>query len=191
MNVRTVVASVLLAGICARAAAPAPGPQRTVAICMGSGNTMPFLVTRAQATATQMFAAIGVQTEWHPSERYCKTRWESIIVRLSENTPPTRVPGALAYARPYDGAPIEVFYDRIMAAEPRRVPTLLAHVLAHEVAHILQGVNRHSEEGIMKARWNEGDHREMSWKPLPFTSEDVELIQRGLDARALRLAKRN
>jgi hypothetical protein len=56
-------------------------------------------------------------------------------------------------------------------------------VIAHEVAHILQGLMRHSESGIMKAQWTGADYQQMTWKPLQFTDEDVMLIHRGLRAR--------
>jgi hypothetical protein len=63
---------------------------------------------------------------------------------------------------------------------------VLGHVIAHEVTHILQGVLRHSESGVMKARWSNADYQEMTWKPLRFTDEDVVLIHRGLKARVAR-----
>jgi hypothetical protein len=28
---------------------------------------------------------------------------------------------------------------------------LLAHVMAHEITHVLEGIDRHSSEGVMKA----------------------------------------
>jgi hypothetical protein len=56
-------------------------------------------------------------------------------------------------------------------------------VLAHEISHVLQGTNQHSETGLMKARWNGQDYDAMQQKPLEFTSFDVTLIQNGLNAR--------
>ena len=57
---------------------------------------------------------------------------------------------------------------------------LLAHVLAHEITHVLQGTVRHSEEGLMKARWTAEDRMSMRVKPLPFTAYDIQLIQSGM-----------
>jgi hypothetical protein len=62
----------------------------------------------------------------------------------------------------------------VLARVPWRVPALLAHVLAHEIAHQLEGIGRHSAEGVMKALWDERDFLEMSDKPLPFAPEDLE-----------------
>ena len=102
-------------------------------------------------------------------------------------TLPSQFPGALAYALPYEGTHIVIFYDRVLETESRRVPKLTAHIMVHEIAHILEGTNLHSDSGVMKAKWDEKDLSEMAWKPLTFTNFDVRLIHRGLDDRANRL----
>ena len=63
----------------------------------------------------------------------------------------------------------------------------MAYVLAHELAHAMQGVARHSESGILKAHWSNADCVEMAFHTLAFTQFDVELIHRGL---AFQLANR-
>jgi hypothetical protein len=63
------------------------------------------------------------------------------------------------------------------------VPVLLAHVLAHEIAHTLAVSDMHSSTGIMKARWDARDLAEMKGKSLSFTEPDIRMIQDGLDAR--------
>jgi hypothetical protein len=50
---------------------------------------------------------------------------------------------------------------------------VLAHVLVHEVTHILQGFPRHSESGVMKAHWDSQNFAQMTWQPLPFTDDDI------------------
>jgi len=54
---------------------------------------------------------------------------------------------------------ITVFYDRIqsLARGPNRQSALLAYVLVHEITHVVQGVNRHSQTGVMKAHWSTED----------------------------------
>jgi len=71
----------------------------------------------------------------------------------------------------------------MVAGEAWLAPALLAHVLVHEITHILEGVARHSETGIMKANWTLRDYYDMQTKTLQFASEDVELIHRGLAQR--------
>ena len=80
-----------------------------------------------------------------------------------------------------------MFYDRIKGqVDGSMVPRLLAHVLVHEITHILQRVGRHSVCGIMKARFNETDHFMMKGKGLGFTKEDIDLIHMGMDWRQAR-----
>jgi hypothetical protein len=86
---------------------------------------------------------------------------------------------------------VERAYDRLKdPGRPNRLPGVLAHVMAHEITHILQGVHRHSESGVMKAQWTRDDFNEMAFKPLTFTDTDVGLIRSGLDARETRMASR-
>ena len=55
--------------------------------------------------------------------------------------------------------------------------------MVHEITHLLQGIDHHSENGVMKARWNAGDFAEMWYTPLTFTAVDVALIHSGLQKR--------
>jgi len=90
------------------------------------------------------------------------------------------MPGALAYALPFDGAHIVVFLDRIQRSVPRKITSrILGHVFAHEITPILQGCNHHADSGLMKAHWDEADLRTMFWQTLPFTPDDITLIGRG------------
>jgi hypothetical protein len=160
------------------------GPS--VIVCIeDSGRTM--VRYQATALASKMYAAIGVALDWRTSSRSCKGAG-GIHIQLADRTPAKKMPGALAYALPYEGIHICVFYDRVeetVAADA--VPFLLAHVLVHEIGHILQGIDRHSGTGVMKAHWGPADYRAMSGGHLPFTEEDAVLIHRGLEGRADRL----
>jgi hypothetical protein len=158
-------------------------PARTVTVCSRRTADSPTLY-RAQGETSKMFATAGVKIEWR-EPRPCPAG--AILISLSEDAPASDHPGALAYALPYEGTHIVVFYDRIQrqsaAVDPNALPMLLAHVMVHEITHILQGVSRHSETGIMKARWDERDYGQMRIKPLPFTDADIYLIQHSPDLR--------
>jgi hypothetical protein len=139
----------------------------------------------AQQRAAKAFAKIGVRIEWRigrPSGTQPE-REPAIVIRLAEQTPADYLSGALAFAKVYEGVHITVFWDRI-ERQPRSAPpvVVLAHVLVHEITHILQGVDRHSESGVMKSQWTAEDHRAMASKPLQFTPLDVQLIEHGLDS---------
>jgi hypothetical protein len=151
----------------------------------------------AEFMASRMFAQAGVFVRWHsgPSKRHEKE--QTITFAITSNTPQKFHPGALAYAEVYvgqfKGAHIRIFFDRVESSAtilPRSspfayklVPILLAHLLVHEITHILQNSDHHSEGGVMKKQWTMNDLYQMSYRPLPFDPFDVELIHRGLANR--------
>lgn len=156
-------------------------PSVTVRICQHSSAPGPA-IPLAKLTAGDMFAQAGVRIEWWTHRQEPDPADQVITIDITSNTPQTFHRGALAYAQPYEGVHIRVFYDRVerLADGPSKLPALLAHVLVHEITHILEGINRHSKEGIMKAHWTLQDVHQMARKPLPFERCDVELIHLGL-----------
>jgi hypothetical protein len=157
------------------------GEERRVTVCMdpsADGRE----IRAAQKLASKMFARIHVGIDWREL-RSCPVGGNALQVSLSEHTPEHQLPGALAYALPYEGSHIVVFYDRVRKSDPNRVTYALAYVLVHEMTHILEGITRHSKRGIMKAQWDRDDHFEMGLERLEFAPEDVDLIYRGLAAR--------
>ena len=145
-------------------------------------------VETAAAKASSMFLSAGVKLEWHAEAGFCKGNLDAIVVSLMTSTPKTFHPGALAYALPYEGVHIEVFYDRIAQSDPDLAPSLMALVIVHEITHILQGIDRHSASGIMKAVWTSSDYTQMKRGVLRFTAVDMEMIHDGFAARTARNA---
>jgi hypothetical protein len=135
----------------------------------------PAVIQRAQAEAAWMLSKIGVTVQWGNSPR------AAIRISFAGRVPKEEHPGALAYAHPFaEGtAAITVLYDRIrFLAElrPGFEQRLLAHVLVHEIGHILLRTDAHSETGVMKAHWTVEDYDRMAKAPLAFTAIDRELI---------------
>jgi hypothetical protein len=103
---------------------------------------------------------------------------------MENDVPAEQHRGALAYALPYEGTHLVLLYDRASRTVPApALPTLIGYVLAHEISHLLQGVSRHSDDGVMKAHWSSGDYADMQLGRLRFAAEDVELMRAGLDRR--------
>jgi hypothetical protein len=178
MRITTIITMTALMGLGAQAAEPAG--DRPVTVCMGVGTTT--AETIARKLATRMFADIGVTLDWR-NPRACPA--DAIRIGLTDGHPDEHR-GPLAYALPYEGVHIRVFYDRILRYQrydPNLVPNLLAHVLVHEITHILQGTERHSGSGVMKANWEVKDFSAMVTKPLRFEDEDIGLIRKGLAVR--------
>jgi hypothetical protein len=136
-----------------------------------------------------MFVAIRVMLRWHEPP-LCPARAAApVFLTFATQTPEAYFPGALGVALPLEGSHAWVFYDRAQRAarDDTGLTALLAHVMAHEIAHVLQGTVRHSESGILKANWSETDCARMAYFPLKFTREDGILIHKGLEERWARL----
>jgi hypothetical protein len=176
-----VMMAALLAAPIVRANQPAVSAEPVIVICMDRAID-PWVIGRAQVTASRMFAGIGVFLQWRGT-RNCG-EGANIVIELRSATPRDFQPGDLAQAFPYEKTHIRVFYDRVQSsAEPAMLAQLLAHVLVHEITHMLEGVSRHSDTGVMKAHWDGKDYVAMGSKPLPFAPEDIRLIHNGIKQR--------
>ena len=182
MNIKSKITTL---AILAAATCAAREAKRKVTVCVSDVTLATEVdeVIEARATASDMFAAIGVKLEW----RCPKSEQGTIVISLNMGPPANREPHELAHASPREGTHIVIFYDCVRKIRPNKFSIVLAHVMVHEVTHILQGIPRHSASGVMKAKWDDYDFVHMSSKPLPFTDVDIDLIQRGLDAREARL----
>jgi hypothetical protein len=177
---------VAMVAIVAGTAMCAQAEQKVTVYLQGVSTVPNPALCQAQQAAAKMFAEIGVGIDWRTSQPPTGPQLPSqqaITIRLATDTPPKLLPNALAFARPYEGVHLTVFWDRIQKTHPASAGVVLAHVLVHEITHILQGIDRHSDSGVMKACWTGEDYNNMTWKPLPFASEDVQLIQHGLAKR--------
>jgi hypothetical protein len=157
-------------------------PARSVTVCMDRANA----TTRYASEGTsKLFAGIGVAIEWHAADA-CPSASGAIRAVVSDQVPPRGDDGDLACAFPFEGTRIVIFYGRIKEMAQDRhllLSRLLAYVLAHEIAHVLQWTSQHSEAGIMKAKWSHADEIQIQLNTLRFTPSDVDLIHRGLAAR--------
>jgi len=164
------------------ASLPARAAAGTVTICGEVRPGLAFGVARKEVTA--MYARIGVTLAWHDAN-HCPDG--ALRVSLFKGYPADFPPEQLGYALPFEGSQIVIFWERIEATtNTRDAPPLLAHVMAHEIGHVLEGTSRHSASGLMKAHWDKTDVRDLCWKPMPFAEEDIDLIYQGVKERASR-----
>lgn len=191
MNRTWLAAAMMAAGCVAQAKECRPDAQQLTIFTPAAKNTVPIeVLMRAKYTAGKVLAGGGVTVEWakgdrplNPLETFCGER---MTVAFDSQAEAGYNASAMAYTRlnAGSGTEIHIFYDRVSRFNDRqRMPEFLGHVLAHEIVHVLQGVSRHSEEGLMKAHWNDRDLSEMVRKPLPFAAEDVELVREHFAAR--------
>jgi len=159
---------------------------QTVIVCVEDSG-LAEEVDRAMQITSEIFTTARVNVKWrHGESRRCPETSERMTIRVSllTRTHPKFRPGALAYCVPNEDRHVVVLCDRILSASPDLSTSLLAHVIAHEMTHILQGTLHHSREGIMKARWDHNDFAVMKHRPLTFTETDLQMIREGLDRYA-------
>ncbi len=182
MKIRGIATIMVMTGTVALAGETPNAVERRVTVCM-QGDIGLDVSMEARAMVSKIFSNISVTIDWQLVLSACPK--QALQLNLSAQTPPSLLDGALAYALPYEGTHVVIFYDRVRRAiEPSMVSRLLGHVIAHELGHILQGINRHSDRGLMKARWDGFDYSVMRRKPIAFTDEDVALIHRSLAAKS-------
>jgi hypothetical protein len=75
-----------------------------------------------------------------------------------------------------------VYYDYALRTAKRdnaefEVPIILGCVIAHEVGHLLFGLNGHTGSGVMQPRWERKPVRQAMTGVLLFTHEQSKLIQ--------------
>jgi hypothetical protein len=153
------------------------GHEQEVAVGLENAQMVPFVVlAQAEATAARIYAGVGVKIVWRSRQT------TAIWMKFDTGVTAAVHPGAMGYATPYGGVGtcIHVLLDRVRSTGSQRLEgLLLGHVMAHELGHVLEGISRHSDSGIMKARWEDRDFDQMLVRPLSFSAEDVDLIQMG------------
>jgi hypothetical protein len=157
------------------------GCKPTVLVTMQNGTLVDAVVlAMAEATTARVFAQVGVRAAWTlgggAALLPCTERMEIV---LDAEAPGRFSPTAMAYATVGEsGTAIHVFVNRVLQGHTRSLgPTLLGHVFAHEMVHVLENVPRHSEFGILKANWVRDDFDTMAMHPLPFAPEDAAMVR--------------
>ena len=135
-------------------------------------------VIQAQNLARQILSQAGIALDWCKRERTCSDWQGRLRLHLLPRAPESLRLAAMAEAFVFEGRTIRIYWNRLNDRRGSLAPAqLLAHVIVHEVMHLLQGCNRHSDSGIMKASWTEEDYSRMRRGQLTFAVEDLELLQ--------------
>ena len=194
MSVRFITFILLATGISgntfASNALSAPALQMDVYI-VGHGDCA-RQIGYGRLLTSSIYRKIGIQIKWHEGEPGADRKTadgQVIVMRTVEKAPVTATPYALAAAQNVglSGVSITIFGDRIrrfLSDHPSLRADAVGYVVAHELGHVIQGVPRHSESGIMKAVWSNEDYSEMMFRQLQFTALDVNLIHQHLGSQA-------
>lgn len=164
----------------------------TVTVYENHDGEVPLgLLFNAMLTATQVFREIGVNlriVDGHPAHDRGDACGAPIVIEFEKAGNYHGSAEAMAYAAPYkkSGTSIHVFIDRVLLHVNGNYDfknPFLAYVMVHEITHVLEGIVRHSDEGVMKAVWSKHDYARMERHALSFAPEDVDLIRSALARR--------
>lgn len=178
------VASIL--GLIRSDAQKAAAPAVVVQVCLRDLAGADVVIRyQAQNLATRLYKGAGVTINWSCKRTPGACPGRPIVIELSNGRLKTDHPEALARALPYEGTHIVIYYDRLQQiGGPALWSPLLGHVVAHELMHVLQGTDQHSDRGVMKAHWTSHDYDEMLQKPLSFTDGDLIMLRIAVSHRA-------
>lgn len=162
----------------------ASGPQIDIWLPPRNEGPLQQAIWRAKQTVNEAYTNISIKVTWRsgpaPSGCWKSTLRRQIILQFRPDAP-TSHNDALAYALPHasDGPCIVLLTNRILRTvtpNPTTGGALLGHVLAHEIGHVLQGIERHSPSGLMQEHWTIQEIKNMTGNPLRFTAYDKDLI---------------
>ncbi|MCX6622926.1 MAG: hypothetical protein NTY38_18045, partial [Acidobacteria bacterium] len=148
----------------------------------------PAVMAKAQRVAAGAFGKVGVEVRWVRGTRLEESRkvdaGEALVLIFDGPAAADASPRAMASTSLGGGVDpqVRVFYHRVVSRgntfwDRVHMPEVLGNVLAHELTHALEGVARHSAEGLMKAVWNSMDYVKMADGPLAFAPVDVGLLR--------------
>ena len=181
-----ILAAAMTAAMLGRAESREPPAQALVTVfTYDTAARVPLAVMeRARRVVNAVFATAGIELRWVERQRLrepcAAAPGEILTVIFDGPAPPQAGPRAMAITDLAEGAPadVRVFYNRVAGFKDRvYMPEFLGNVLAHEITHALQGLPRHSSEGLLKAVWSARDYAEMVRRPLPLSAEDLELLR--------------
>ena len=165
-------------------------PAHHITICLGEQSDVHarWAMEREEA----IFAPTGVHVAYFQNGA-CPLGTDSIRIEFRE-APASFRPGTLGYAYAFEGAHIVILLHRVEAlalvSYPGPVEDMLAYVIAHEIAHVLEATDVHSRSGIMKAVWGSHEYRAIRLHKMTWQESDVEMIQSGM-AHRTRIAFQN
>lgn len=158
-------------------------------------DSVPFdVLGMAKQVTASIFNEIGVAVRWaEQPNKQLKQGCTAIKVQFDRGSAFGSHRNTLGYALPYSkaGSQVHIGIARVLRCrfacyDPRtkmNEAAFLGHIMAHEIGHAVQGVARHSEDGLMKTDWTSQDVLTMLTRRLSFTKTDADLIHSALSRR--------
>jgi hypothetical protein len=154
-----------------------PGQLPAIHLEMDDEADVPTaILQKSQDEVARIFVGAGLGVEW--TETGPRFTVQIVPMGLGYRRPSAPVMG-IALRNPH-GATARIFLNEVKDFARTwdvDVSTLLAHVIAHEVGHLLLPRMPHSATGLMKAEWDRALLREATAGSLTFTDAQIKRIQ--------------
>jgi len=149
----------------------------------------------AQRELNEIFGAMSVSTQWQNSTARENPPADGVYSLMIFILGPTgeaaaRNGIALGFTFANQGGgqrpAVYVIYPRVenflrthdsANQRSRRLGQVLAHVIAHEIGHVLLSTSSHTPTGIMRASWQDDEYKLLVTGQLRFTVAQTELIR--------------
>ncbi len=171
MLIAIVIAAVRMAD------AAEPENRATLDLQMRNEARVPaYVLKESQDEVTRIFADAGVMVRWIETS-------PRVIVKI--------VPQVLGYDRAAspvmgvaqrtpNGYMAQIFFKQVQDfayTYEINLGTILAHVIAHEIGHLLLPANAHSPAGVMQPHWGKAMVRDAAQGSLTFTEAQAARIR--------------
>jgi hypothetical protein len=157
------------------------------------------LLKGAERSAARILGTAGVQVQWldcpetGQAPQQCQDQPQPSVLVLhllpAGATRRAAPSGSFGFAVPSEpgqfGSLAGVFCDRVEWLGSRGFieSVILGHAIAHEIGHLLLGIEGHSESGIMKAEWHPRELQQATNGTLSFDAAQRNRIRQMLKAR--------
>lgn len=184
-----------------KAPARVPASARVTISVYNDAEVPADLLKAAENEASQVFRHAGIEATWLNCRLPAVSEEESQACRETEFPHHLHlriVPRSLGLkgetmgisfqAGDGSGCYADLFYEpmeRLHQSEGADIASLLGHVAAHEIGHLLLGTNSHSAEGIMQARWTAEELANSKAGGLVFLEKEAHRMRARLTASLL------
>jgi hypothetical protein len=180
-------------------------PQVTVSVFSDIPVSRPLLV-RAEQRAQKIFSISGVDIAWIDCTRAKATDGDrdpactksygpdDFVLRITSHvsTVSSDAFGVAFLGSDGRGRYADVFWKRAQelgTTSSQGVDRILGSVMAHELGHLLLGLNSHSVSGLMRARWENDELRCLDMGTLVFLPEQGKRMRaRIVDTSSARIS---
>jgi hypothetical protein len=189
---RTILACVMLLPL--RAAGACPEVQHVRIQLIDDARVSPHLLANAAGETAWLLTSLCVQLTWSVHERREGLEIHILPASLTQDKDTSHLGFAMpGFGEGNRGAVFMSHVQRVVADHRDLIDTktLLGHVLAHEIGHLLLRTRTHSGSGIMQANFDESQLRMARQRRLIFTESDRRTAFRNREVAKAQRSRNN